>query len=128
MNLWSGTVSGGDGCSRFTGAEFAVDLPAAISVAALADDSKIVVGVRPHDVDVTQPGRGDVEGAVELVETLGAWTTMHVRVGLDQELVRVATVSGSAARPGDRIGFTLRRHRLQLFDALTGRNLLAPSA
>jgi multiple sugar transport system ATP-binding protein len=120
MNLWPGMVSRESGAPCVTTANFALDLPAS---APAADGSKIVLGIRPHDVDITAPGSGDVEGDVELVEALGAWTTMHVRVGADSGLVRVAAVTGPPARPGDRIGLSIRRHRLRLFDAATGHNL-----
>jgi ABC-type sugar transport system ATPase subunit len=103
MNLWPGT---------------ALDLPSPP-----ADAATIVIGIRPHDIEVTRPGGGDVDGAVELVEALGAWTTMHVRTGVGPDLVRVAALTGLAVRPGDRIGLRVRRDRLRLFDAATGRTL-----
>ena len=60
---------------------------------------------------------------IELVEALGAWTTMHVRIGGARELVRVAALTGPVARAGDRVGLAVRRDRVQVFDAETGRSL-----
>jgi multiple sugar transport system ATP-binding protein len=125
MNLWPGTSARHGPVRRVTTALFALDAADPALATAASDGSNVIIGVRPHDIDVASIGGGDVDGTVELVEALGAWTTMHVRVGTDRELVRVAALSGPAARPGDRIGLRLRRDRLQLFDAATQRNLLA---
>jgi ABC-type sugar transport system ATPase subunit len=122
MNLWSGTVSRDGGSPRFTAANGALDLPAPAGAAA---GSTVVLGIRPHDIDVTRPGGGDADGEIELVEALGAWTTMHVRVGEGRDLVRVSALTGTPVRPGGRIGLGIRRHRLQWFDAATGRTMLA---
>jgi multiple sugar transport system ATP-binding protein len=125
INLWPGTWTRDRGL-RVTTASLALDGAESVPAGASSDGSKIIIGVRPHDIDVGPIGGGDLDGSVELVEALGAWTTMHVRVDADRELVRVAALSGPAARPGDRVGLRLRRDRLQLFDAATTRNLLAP--
>jgi ABC-type sugar transport system ATPase subunit len=124
MNLWLGTWTRDGGVPRVTTASFALDAAESALGGASSDGSKIIIGLRPHDIDVAPIGVGDVDGTVELVEALGAWTTMHVRVGTDRELVRVAALSGPAARPGDRVGLKFRRDRLQLFDAATQRSLL----
>ncbi len=126
MNLWPGTWTRDGGVPRVTTASFALDAAESALAGASNDGSRIIIGLRPHDIDVTPSGEGDVDGTVELVEALGAWTTVHVRVGTERELVRVAALSGPAARPGDRIGLRIRRGRLHLFDAATQRNLLAP--
>jgi len=124
MNLWPGTWSRAGAARRVMTAAFALDAAGSALAGASHDGSGIVIGLRPHDIDVTPIGGGDVDGTVELVEALGAWTTMHVRVGANRELVRVAALSGPAARPGDRVGLRFRRDRLQVFDAATERNLL----
>jgi ABC-type sugar transport system ATPase subunit len=124
MNLWPGTLARNGGVPRVTTASFALNATDSALVTAAGAGSNIVIGVRPHDIGVASIGGGDVDGIVELVEALGAWATMHVRVGTDPELVRVAALSGPAARPGDRVGLRLRRDRLHLFDAATRRNLL----
>ena len=91
-----------------------------------AEGAPAVIGLRPHDIEVAPIDAAEVVGTVELVEELGAWTTMHLRLGDEKELVRVAALSGPAPRRGDRVGLRLRRDRLHLFDAATRRNLLTP--
>ena len=124
MNLWPGTAWRDGGASRIAAREFTLNALPLPMAPASADGMKVVIGVRPHDIEITTPDTGDLDGDVELVEALGAWTTMHVRAGTGQDLVRVAAVSGRVARPGERIGLRIRRDRLQLFDAATRRNLL----
>src|SRR5262245_53109 len=40
----------------------------------------MLVGVRPHDIELTPPDGSDVTGRVELLEPLGPTTLLHVRV------------------------------------------------
>jgi multiple sugar transport system ATP-binding protein len=124
MNLWPTAESRDGGAARVTAAGVALDLPTPAPAGAAAGGSTtVIVGLRPHDIDIVPPGRGDVDGHVELVEALGAWTTLHVRVGTGRELVRVAAVTVPDVRPHDSVALRLRRDRLHWFDASTGRNL-----
>jgi multiple sugar transport system ATP-binding protein len=123
MNLWSATWSPHGRSRRITTTSFALNATASALAVDPGDASRIIIGLRPHDIDITSSGGGDVDGTVELIEALGAWTTMHVRIGADPELVRVAALSGQTARSGDAVGIRFRRDRLHVFDAETGRNL-----
>ena len=123
MNLWPGTVSRDGGTARVATANLTLDWPESAPAGAATGGSTIVIGIRPHDIDITPSGSGDVDGHVELVEALGAWTTTHVRVGAGQDLVRLAVLTGATVRTGDRIGLRIRRDRIHLFDAVSGRNL-----
>lgn len=121
INLWPGTWPGDGGIPRVTTTAFTFDASGAMAAPAAAV-SNVVVGVRPHDIDLTPPGEGDVNGSIELIESLGAWLTIHVRVKGFAELVRVAT-GDAVASAGDRVGLRVRRDRVHLFDAATGRSL-----
>jgi len=78
------------------------------------------VGVRPEYVRVGAPGTG-LPGRVELIESLGSDTLIHIRVGND-----VALVSRQAERttlkPDDTVGVGFDATALHLFDA-QGRTL-----
>jgi multiple sugar transport system ATP-binding protein len=121
MNLWTGAWTRDRGVPRVTTASFQLE---AAESGASTEGAPVIAGVRPHDIEVTAIGGGDVDGTVELVEALGAWTTMHVRAGGDPELIRVAALSSPAARAGERVGLKFRRERVHLFDAATQRSLL----
>ncbi|HQZ37724.1 MAG TPA: sn-glycerol-3-phosphate ABC transporter ATP-binding protein UgpC [Vicinamibacterales bacterium] len=119
MNLWRGRLSREGDRARVTTPAFAIDLADAVPGGA-----DVIAGLRPHDIEVTAPGEGDARATVEVVETLGAQTTMHVRVaGTTGELTRVLVASGDAARVEDEVGLKMGRNRLHLFDAATGRRL-----
>ena len=40
----------------------------------------VLVGIRPHDVTVTEAGVGEVDGTIEIVEMLGAQQVVHLAV------------------------------------------------
>jgi ABC-type sugar transport system ATPase subunit len=83
---------------------------------ALPDIDDAIVGIRPHDIELTDE-QVDGRGRVEVVEPLGASTLIHLHVdGRSGELVRVVVAGDRAVTIGDVVGFRLRRDRLHLFD------------
>jgi multiple sugar transport system ATP-binding protein len=113
MNLWRGRIALDNGRLQAATAAFTLGLASPGPPAETA-----FIGVRPHDIAVTTPDEGDLRGAVEVVEPLGAQTTLHVEVkDSGNGLVRVLVPSSHAARAGDHVGLKLRRDRLHLFDA-----------
>jgi ABC-type sugar transport system ATPase subunit len=88
------------------------------------DGAAITLGIRPHDITLTAPEKGDARGRVEVVEPLGTATLIHLRSDDgSSELVRVVVSADTRAEVDGRVGLTLRRDRLHLFDAETGRRL-----
>jgi ABC-type sugar transport system ATPase subunit len=85
-----------------------------------------VVGVRPHDIELVEPEAADIAGRIVVVEPLGAATLIHVRADEPASLVARAVVPADM-RPAvdERVGLRLRRDRLHLFDAATGRRCIA---
>jgi ABC-type sugar transport system ATPase subunit len=123
MNLWRGV------CARAGGQRWQVTSPA-FSVEGerdqvqLPDGSPVIIGVRPHDLDLAAPGSGDGLGRVEVVEPLGPATLIHVRVdGPSGDLVRIVVPAEGRIAVAESAGFRVRRDRLHLFDAQTGQRL-----
>ena len=102
MNLWSGH-----------------DLPGVLAGAAIGR----VVGVRPHDIELSEPERADIIGRIVVVEPLGATTLIHVRADDPSSLLVRAIISVDSRRVDERVGLCVRRDRLHLFDAVTGRRV-----
>jgi ABC-type sugar transport system ATPase subunit len=126
MNLWRCTVDRTGTCPRAISGAFSIDLGSTAQDAALKDE--VVIGVRPHEIDLASPGGGDADGRVEIVEPLGAQTTVHVAVdGIDGEFARVVAAPDLPLRAGDRLGLRLRRERLHVFSA-DGRRVDLPPA
>ena len=77
----------------------------------------MVVGVRPHDLEVSPPEQGDLRGRIEIVEPLGSSLLIHVRIdGLGTELTRVIVGADKAMKADDEIGLRVHADRVHLFD------------
>jgi ABC-type sugar transport system ATPase subunit len=84
----------------------------------------LLLGVRPHDIELVADGSRDETGRVALIEPLGASAVIHLDVDrTPRHLVRVVVPDAPALTFGDVVGFRLRRDRLHIFDARTGRRV-----
>ncbi len=122
MNLWPCSWSVAYDRARATCPAFSIAFgPHDLAV---LDSAAITVGIRPHDVVLTEPSQGDARGAIEVVEPLGTVTLIHIRVdGLAGELVRVLVPADAPVAVDDRVGLGLDRDRLYFFDGRTGERL-----
>ncbi|HEY1302669.1 MAG TPA: ABC transporter ATP-binding protein [Vicinamibacterales bacterium] len=119
INIWPCTIVRSDGRVRLRADGFRWDdLPVGD-----LDGERVLVGARPHDIELTPPDASDAVGRVEILEPLGPTTLAHV--GMDGSENRVRIVIGANVRIaiGDRVGFRVRRDRLHWFDQGTGRRL-----
>ena len=83
-----------------------------------------LVGVRPHDIELTPADGGDVAGRVEILEPLGPTMLVHVRIDdASESRARIVVPANTRIAIGDRIGFSVRRDRLHFFDATSGRRI-----
>ena len=81
-----------------------------------------IVGIRPHDVELAAAEGSDETGRVEVIEPLGSTQLLHVRLDRRPDLlVRVVVSSDARLGVGAAVAVRLRRDRLHLFDAATGR-------
>lgn len=122
MNLWRCRYEHADDGPRVTSPIGAIELEQ--GPVSAPHGAELLVGVRPHDIDLVSSDEGDGAGHVDIAELLGPVTVIHLRVeGLPTELVRVVVPAETRIGVNDRSGFRLRRDRLHLFDANTGRRL-----
>jgi multiple sugar transport system ATP-binding protein len=120
MNLWPCTLMrDGDGTHLVSPT---LSMKVAHGALADADRSEVLVGIRPHDIDVV-PADGDASATVEIVEPLGAVTLIHIRVDAAGERVRIVVPAELRPAVGDRVSFRLRRDRLHVFERSTGRRI-----
>ena len=121
MNLWPGRcIRHGLGWRvEAAAAAFEIDT----SACPVITESDVVVGVRPHDLDLVPAGQGDGAGTVEVVEPLGHIALVHVNAEHLAELVRVVCPAEPVPQAGDLVGLRVRRDRVHLFDAASGRRL-----
>jgi ABC-type sugar transport system ATPase subunit len=121
MNIWPGTIVRGGGrlSLRVNGFEWD-DLPVGH-----LDRDRVLVGVRPHDVDLVPTDAGNGTGRVEIVEPLGPTTLLHVNVEGSDSRARIVIAANTRVVAGERVGFRPRRERLHWFDDQSGRRLAA---
>ncbi|NVB37680.1 sn-glycerol-3-phosphate ABC transporter ATP-binding protein UgpC [Pseudenhygromyxa sp. WMMC2535] len=89
----------------------------------LAEDKAVILGLRPHDLELAPAGEGELTLEVEVVETLGPELTIHGVLTGDAErrpFIAALPAEHRVAR-GDTL--PLRVERLHLFDAETERSL-----
>jgi ABC-type sugar transport system ATPase subunit len=119
MNMWPCTIDRSRRTALHAGGIQLRDLP----VARLAREA-VILGIRPHEIDLTPVETSDSAGRVEIVEPLGSATLAHVAVdGLPDGRVRIMIPGRAPIGAGDRIGFTVRRDRIHWFDAENGQRI-----
>ena len=132
MNFWHGHLTRRGGHAMVTTSAFSIDVNTAALVARGAvrtqgvlrsletsggDPVPLLIGIRPHDIRLAPPGAGDADATVEVVEPLGAYTTLHVRLrGASDRLARVVVAAGDTPPVGDQLSLRLDRTRLHVFD------------
>jgi len=86
----------------------------------------LITGIRPHDIEVVPADAADEMGCVEVYESLGSTALVHVRLRRRSDVVmRVVVPPDMSPGVDAAIGLRLRRDRLHLFDAATGRAIRA---
>src|SRR5881394_297725 len=78
-------------------------------------EGEIHLGVRPEHVRLCAPDQGTATAEIRVVEPLGADTLIHLDTGSQRVIARVPGFPDF--RSGDRVGVTLDRQHLHLFDA-----------
>jgi multiple sugar transport system ATP-binding protein len=92
-------------------------LPALREAVGAANAPDGFIGVRPENVQVRAAGGGRLAGHVELVESLGADTLIHARIGGPGGVPIVARqAERTALHPGDPIGLDIAPESFHLFD------------
>ena len=118
MNL---LACGVDPATReLVGADGSWRLPAARldgGTEAAAGAEKILLGVRPEDMDIGPATAGDLPGEIFVTEPLGDRIIYDVQVG--GNIVKVKTPPTTRYAMGDQVGLTIDWDRVHLFDQQT---------
>ena len=119
MNLLEGEVrDDGRVWCAIGGSPLPIDTP---DVELPGAGARVLVGVRPRDVVLVGGAEGEISLRVDVVELLGDEALVHLAAD-EPALVALAPAEPRPAA-GDRVGVRLRRDRLHVFDAATGRRL-----
>ncbi len=143
MNFLEGTLDGG----TLVVGSHTLELPEVLRSNLTRSSGAVIVGLRPEDFAPGGDGNGNgsIPARVEISERLGPEVLVHLRA----DGVQVALIGEQAAKsedeeaselrdtivarfepdfaalPGERVGLSVRRERLQLFDPATGVSLRA---
>jgi multiple sugar transport system ATP-binding protein len=87
--------------------------------------TKIVLGIRPQDMQVVGDAAADLLGRLEMTQFLGNEQICTVRLvnGSHDQIVSAVAPARLVRNPGGRIGLKCQYDRLHFFDAATGRRL-----
>jgi multiple sugar transport system ATP-binding protein len=86
----------------------------------ISEGQKIIVGIRPEDLMIND--NGILEGTVEMVEDLGPYSIIHVKIG--QNLIRVIEKSVARRERGEKVKIGIDIAKLTLFNPSTEKNVL----
>jgi multiple sugar transport system ATP-binding protein len=121
MNLLEASVSAKTGGrATLDGIGFSIEPPSVD----LEARSALVLGIRPRDIAIVEPGRGDALARIDLVEPLGHEVVIRAR--LDQgrgPSVTIVVGNDQVRAPAEAVGVQFRRDRLHLFDAGDGTRM-----
>ena len=98
---------------------------AVATVPQLPHTSALLLGVRPHDIQLVGPSEADATARVVEVDPRGSEQLVYVTLNGDAVSSDLTIVANSDVRVslGERICLRFRRDRLHLFDAAHGRRL-----
>jgi multiple sugar transport system ATP-binding protein len=83
------------------------------------------LGIRPHDVAIVEPGRGDLDAWVDVVEPRGSELLVYLRLGGDRDgtPLRVVAPPEPPIEEERQVGVKFEREKLHWFDAESGRRV-----
>ena len=116
MNFLEGRLITNPEGRSFEGEEIALELGRALPLE--PGIRRIRLGIRPQDVELTDPESARVVGVVDLVQLLGSQRLVVLRIGEEHSGSAVTAVTGlgGEVRPGDRLGVRFPLERIHLFD------------
>ena len=82
---------------------------------------QVVMGVRPEDCALADPGQGQLRGQVYSIELIGDHTLVTVMAGEQQVVVKAANTF--EARMGDTVALRVNAGRAYFFDADSGERI-----
>jgi multiple sugar transport system ATP-binding protein len=117
MNLWPCQLARAGEGARLEGRGFAIPVPARLR----PGQSALLMGIRPHDVDLVALKEAHAVARIEVVERLGPQTLLHATLeGGGGQRVRISLGSQQEPAVDEPVGLRFPAERLHLFDADSG--------
>ena len=121
MNLLNGEVKG----ETFATSDLSFPLPQSIAGAVAASNTpkKVILGMRPEDLSVTNPGSPETEisfdGTLLAVEPLGSYSLVDIKVG--DTILKVQEGPYYVGNLGTKVVVHASKERLHLFEGVDGK-------
>jgi multiple sugar transport system ATP-binding protein len=117
MNFFDGEIRQSDGRTSFDGSGLNVDLRCEAP-----PPQRVVLGVRPHHLEVVGEGDGSLRGEVAVVEPMGNEQIVYATLPGGKRVVALAPPEPEL-RAGTNVSIRLRKDALHVFDAESGSRL-----
>jgi multiple sugar transport system ATP-binding protein len=123
MNFFRGTLGSEAGSVRLETPWFTLVLDAQPGLA--AKGKEVLLGVRPHDLTLVDPGQADAVARVDVIQPLGSelLVPLHLSGPTGETPATTMLPPETKIRVDEQVGVRFRRDRLHLFDAGTGVRL-----
>lgn len=127
MNLIEGKLKSSKQSWSFVSETTNFELPVSRDAQRIASDElvegrKLTLGVRPEDAQFSNEGRGEFQANVEMVESLGDSTLVHVKMGKSSRFA-VKLRDRVVPTVGDQVAMRFDPERIHWFDAETGKRI-----
>jgi multiple sugar transport system ATP-binding protein len=121
MNFFEVRTTRRDGKLACTFGSQTIELPSAAIPGEATQIGRVILGVRPTDLQVGASLQLSLQGEVFLVEPIGPVCYVDVDVG--GQTVKAVCEPDSAPAPGERVSLSFTAARSHLFDPATGRRI-----
>ncbi len=78
--------------------------------------AKVLLGIRPHDVQVCEAENAAIAFEVEVIEAMGFEAYAHGKVGETRFVARIDSDVAAKTKAGDRLGLSVPAEAVHLFD------------
>jgi multiple sugar transport system ATP-binding protein len=123
MNFLQGALRSEGGKVAFECPELAVELGKDQQLH--AQSTNVVMGIRPHDVELVPAQGAEMTARVDIIEPLGNALVVHVELIAENNGSKLTVVTSSELEiaVGNHVGLRFRSERLHLFDAESGKRV-----
>ena len=126
MNLFDCTLTLEGQQTFLDASEFklGIDRQLAAAIKEKSSSSEFILGARPEDVSVAKGGLGRdaIPAEVYVVEPVGESTIVDLKIG--KYLVKARALAGFKAEIGDRVGLSIAKEKMHIFDKKTEQIVL----
>lgn len=123
MNFFPCALRSEGGTTRLECPAFTVEVPPHSELR--TNSTQLLLGVRPHDVQLVPSDGADVPARVDIIELLGNDMLVHLELpgGGERQKLRVVVPAETQLAIGERVGVRIRPDRLHLFAADSGERV-----